>query len=132
MEENKKCKYLEDDFIANASKNIIIDYTQFNEETLKNKIVSLESQCIGLITVTINIDVLDKANEGKALIRGLCTSYVSAKLYELIAASEYIDLASDLMVDFRDTLKKIKESQLQENINLDESKPKRNFSLYVR
>jgi len=132
MEETKKCKYLEDDFIANASKNIIMDYTQFNEETLKNKIVSLESQCIGLITVTINIDVLDKANEGKALIRGLCTSYVSAKLYELIAASEYIDLASDLMVDFRDTLKKIKESQLQENINLDESKPKRNFSLYVR
>ena len=132
MEETKKCKYLEDDFIANASKNIIMDYTQFNEETLKNKIVSLESQCIGLITVTINIDVLDKANEGKALIRGLCTSYVSAKLYELIAASEYIDLASDLMIDFRDTLKKIKESQLQENINLDESKPKRNFSLYVR
>ena len=132
MEETKKCKYLEDDFIANASKNIIMDYTQFNEETLKNKIVSLESQCIGLITVTINIDVLDKTNEGKALIRGLCTSYVSAKLYELIAASEYIDLASDLMVDFRDTLKKIKESQLQENINLDESKPKRNFSLYVR
>lgn len=127
MAETKEYKYLDEDFISISSKNIIMSYTQFDKEKLKKKALSLELQCVGLITSTINIDVLDKN-----LISGLCTSYVSAKLYELIAAGEYVDLASDLMIDFRDTLKKIKESQLQENINLDESKPQRKFSLYVR
>lgn len=132
IEEIKEYKYLDNDFIAETSKNIIMDYTHLDKIKLKNKISNLELQCIGLITSTINIDILKEKVEGKALISGLCTSYVSAKLYELIAAGEYIDLASDLMVDFRDTLAKIKESQLEENINLDESKPQKNFSLYVR
>lgn len=128
----EKYKYLDEDFISTSSKNIIMEYTRFDKEKLENKIVKLELQCIGLIIATININELKKIDEGKALISGLCASYVSAKLYELITASEYIDLASDLMIDFRDTLKKLKESQLQENISLDENKTKRKFSLYVR
>lgn len=128
----EKYKYLDEDFISTSSKNIIMEYTRFDKEKLENKIVKLELQCIGLIIATININELKKIDEGKALISGLCASYVSAKLYELITASEYIDLASDLMIDFRDTLKRLKESQLQENISLDENKTKRKFSLYVR
>lgn len=53
-----------------------------------------------------------------------------AKLYEHIAHTDYIDLAADLMVDFRDTLKRMREAQISEGTNTDEKA--KSWNLYIR
>lgn len=57
------------------------------------------------------------------MVTGLCKSYVTAKLHEMIAHPDYIDLAADLMVNFRDNLKRIREAQLSEGESTSD-KPK--------
>ena len=111
--------YMRENLIPETTANILKHYSGFTEKT-----------AIGVIASSVNLDKVKELENGRELLSGLCKSYVLAKLYEHIAHTDYIDLAADLMVDFRDTLKRVREAQISEGTNTNEkAKP---WNLYIR
>lgn len=105
-------EYLKDDFMPTPVKNILLAFSEYSENRFNEVAVEFEKEALGVINANISLSELSKDTEyGTPLIRGLCTNYVTAKLHEMIAHPDYIDLAADLMVTFRDNLKRIKDSK---------------------
>lgn len=125
-------RYLDNDFLSESAINIIKEYAKLDDERFIEKVKLLELQSIGYIKSVINLKKLEKDEYGKEILKGLCTSYTSSKLYQMIAHTDYIELANDIIIDFRTTLAEIKSSQIEEGTNLDEEKPSKKFSLFVR
>lgn len=125
-------RYLDNDFLSESAINIIKEYAKLDDERFIEKVKLLELQSIGYIKSVINLKKLEEDEYGKEILKGLCTSYTSSKLYQMIAHTDYIELANDIIIDFRTTLAEIKSSQIEEGTNLDEEKPSKKFSLFVR
>ena len=107
-------EYLKDNFMPVAVKNILLAYSQYTTEDFNAVAEEFEREAIGVIDSSVNLAKTLELTNGQDLVTGLCKSYVTAKLHEMIAHPDYIDLAADLMVNFRDNLKRIREAQLSE------------------
>lgn len=116
-------KHLNDKFMPVPVKNILLAYSQYSEEDFDKVAEEFEREAIGVIDSSVNLTKTLELTNGQDLVTGLCKSYVTAKLHEMIAHPNYIDLAADLMVNFRDNLKRIREAQLSEGESTSD-KPK--------
>lgn len=122
--------YMRENLVPETTANILKHYSGFTNGEFQEEICHLEKTAIGVIASSVNLDKVKGLENGKELLSGLCKSYVLAKLYEHIAHTDYIDLAPDLMVDFRDTLKRVREAQISEGTNTDEQA--KSWNLYIR
>ena len=122
--------YMRENLVPETTANILKHYSGFTDGEFQEEICHLEKTAIGVIASSVNLDKVKGLENGKELLSGLCKSYVLAKLYEHIAHTDYIDLAPDLMVDFRDTLKRVREAQISEGTNTDEQA--KSWNLYIR
>lgn len=113
-----------------STENILKHFSGLNDDEFLKQIRDFERAAVGIIEASINLDKLKKTENGAYVISSLCKNYVLAKMYEHIAHVDYIDLGADMMVDFRATLKSIREAQLEEGISTDETKKTRN--LFIR
>lgn len=122
--------YIKGTIMPKTTENILKHFSGLNDDEFLKQIRDFERAAVGIIEASINLDKLKKTENGAYVISSLCKNYVLAKMYEHIAHVDYIDLAADMMVDFRTTLKSIRDAQLEEGINTDESKKAKN--LYIR
>ncbi|WP_294708272.1 hypothetical protein [uncultured Fusobacterium sp.] len=122
--------YIKGTIMPKTTENILKHFSGLNDDEFLKQIRDFERAAVGIIEASINLDKLKKTENGAYVISSLCKNYVLAKMYEHIAHVDYIDLGADMMVDFRSTLKSIREAQLEENISTDESKKAKN--LYIR
>ena len=122
--------YMKENLVPETTANILKHYSGFTDGEFQEEICHLEKTAIGVIASSVNLDKVKELENGRELLSGLCKSYVLAKLYEHIAHTDYIDLAADLMVDFRDTLKRVREAQISEGTNTDEKA--KFWNLYIR
>ena len=122
--------YIKGEIMPKTTENILKHYSGLNDDEFVKQIRDFEKAAVGIIDATINIKNLKENENGDYVISSLCKNYVLAKMYEHIAHTDYIDLASDLMVDFRESLRRIKDSQTDNNISSDENR--RVFSLYIK
>lgn len=116
-------KYLNENFMPTPVKNILLAYSNYTLDEFQSISEEFEREAIGVIDSSVNLTKTLELTNGKDLVVGLCKSYVTAKLHEMIAHPDYIDLAADLMVNFRDNLKRIREAQLSEGESTSD-KPK--------
>ena len=122
--------YIKGTIMPKTTENILKHFSGLNDDEFLKQIRDFERAAVGIIEASINLDKLKKTENGAYVMSSLCKNYVLAKMYEHIAHVDYIDLGADMMVDFRSTLKSIREAQLEENISTDESKKAKN--LYIR
>ena len=123
--------YIIGELMPETTKNVILHHSGLaDDEELEKQVRNLEKAAVGIIEASINLKKLEETENGEYVISSMCKNYVLAKLYEHIAHVDYIDLASDMMIDFRSTLKSIREAQINEGISTDENKKTRN--LYIR
>ena len=78
----------------------------------------------------LSTDKIKQTENGESVLSGICRHYVLAKLYSSLAFDDYIDLGNDYMLSFRTTLRNLKDAQLEDGIEGDESKKARN--LFIR
>lgn len=117
-------KYLDKDFLPEESKNTVIDFWNFqSEKEFEAKCEKLEKDAIGVIKANANIKVLEE--DDYSPLPMLCESYVSAKLLDKLINRGYEDKVGNLMADFWDTLKAIRETQKEEKISSEETVGKR-------
>lgn len=107
-------KYLNENFMPIPVKNILLAYSNYTLDEFQSVSEEFEREAIGIVDSSVNLAKTLELTNGQDLVTGLCKSYVTAKLHEMIAHPDYIDLAADLMVNFRDNLKRIREAQLSE------------------
>lgn len=116
-------KHLNNNFMPVPVKNILLAYSQYSEDEFNKVAEEFEREAIGVIDSSVNLTKTLELTNGQDLVTGLCKNYVTAKLHEMIAHPDYIDLAADLMVNFRDNLERIREAQLSEGESTSD-KPK--------
>lgn len=115
-------KYIDNNnFLPEPVINTLMGVNHFDQERIELEIEELESAAITIIEATINTKVLFSKENGTKLMTVLCKNYVTAKLYEQTTLETYVDLADLIMAEFRDTLKRIKEAQLDEKITSNET-----------
>ena len=122
--------YIKGTIMPKTTENILKHFSGLNDDEFLKQIRDFERAAVGIIEASINLDKLKKTENGAYVISSLCKNYVLAKMYEHIAHVDYIDLGADMMVDFRTTLKSIRESQLEDGISADENKKTKN--LFIR
>ena len=101
-------EYLKDNFMPVPVKNILLAYSQYTTEDFNAVAEEFEREAIGVIDSSVN---LAKTLE---LTNGVREFMEKIEDIRDIAHPDYIDLAADLMVNFRDNLKRIREAQLSE------------------
>ena len=122
--------YIKGVLMPKSTENTLKHFSGLNDDEFLKQIRDLERAAVGIIEASINLKKLESTENGAYVISSLCKNYVLAKMYEHIAHVDYIDLGADMMVDFRSTLKSIREAQLEEGISTDETKKTRN--LFIR
>lgn len=122
--------YIKGTIMPKTTENILKHFSGLNDDEFLKQIRDFERAAVGIIEASINLKKLESTENGAYVISSLCKNYVLAKMYEHIAHVDYIDLGADMMVDFRTTLKSIRESQLEDGISADENKKTKN--LFIR
>lgn len=122
--------YIKGTIMPKTTENILKHFSGLNDDEFLKQIRDFERAAVGIIETSINLKKLESTENGAYVISSLCKNYVLAKMYEHIAHVDYIDLGADMMVDFRSTLKSIRESQLEDGISADENKKTKN--LFIR
>lgn len=122
--------YIKGTIMPKSTENTLKHFSGLNDDEFLKQIRDLERAAVGIIEASINLKKLESTENGAYVISSLCKNYVLAKMYEHIAHVDYIDLGADMMVDFRTTLKSIRESQLEDGISADENKKTKN--LFIR
>lgn len=123
-------KYIKGRLMPDTAKNRILSLAGYSENELKTEVYALEKEAAGIIETTLNIDKIKETENGESVLSGICRDYVLAKLYSSLALDNYIDSGEDYMVSFRTTLRNLKDAQLEDGIEGDESKKTRN--LFIR
>ncbi len=106
--------YIKGEIMPLSTENIIKHHSGWNDDQFIKQVRDFEKAAIGIIETTIDLKSLKSTENWEYVLSSLCKNYVLAKLYEHIAHTDYIDLANDLMVDFRETLRRIRDSQKEE------------------
>ena len=106
--------YVKGELIPLSTKNTIKHHSGWDDDQFIQEVRYFEKAAMGIIEATIDLNSLKSTGNGDYVISSLCKNYVLAKLYEHIAHTDYIDLANDMMVDFRETLRRIRDSQKEE------------------
>lgn len=115
-------KYIDNkNFLPDPVMNTLMGINHFDQTRIELEMEELESAAITIIEATINTKILLSKENGSKLMSVLCKNYVTAKLYEQTTLETYVDLADLIMTEFRDTLKRIKEAQQDENITANET-----------
>ncbi len=122
--------YIKGTIMPESTENILKHFSGLSDDEFLKQIRDFERAAVGIIEASINLKKLESTENGAYVISSLCKNYVLAKMYEHIAHVDYIDLGADMMVDFRSTLKSIRESQLEDGISADENKKTKN--LFIR
>lgn len=123
-------KYIKGNLVPETAKNVLLHLTNYSENELKTEVYALEKEAVGIIEAVLNIDKITNTENGSDILSSMCKDYVLSKLYSSIAHTDYIDLGNDLMINFRSTLKSIRDTQVEEGISSDENRKTRN--LYIR
>ena len=116
--------------MSKSTENTLKHFSGLNDDEFLKQIRDLERAAVGIIEASINLKKLESTENGAYVISSLCKNYVLSKMYEHIAHVDFIDLGINMMIDFRATLKSIREAQLEEGISTDETKKTRN--LFIR
>lgn len=106
--------YIKGEIMPLSTENIIKHHSGWDDDQFIKQVRDFEKAAIGIIETTIDLKSLKSTENWEYVLSSLCKNYVLAKLYEHIAHTDYIDLANDLMVDFRETLRRIRDSQKEE------------------
>lgn len=115
--------YIKGEIMPLSTENILKHHSGWNDDQFIKQVRDFEKAAIGIIETTIDLKSLKSTENWEYVLSSLCKNYVLAKLYEHIAHTDYIDLANDLMVDFRETLRRIRDSQKEEGkINNEKKK----------
>lgn len=115
--------YIKGEIMPLSTENIIKHHSGWDDDQFIKQVRDFEKAAIGIIETTIDLKSLKSTENWEYVLSSLCKNYVLAKLYEHIAHTDYIDLANDLMVDFRETLRRIRDSQKEEGkINNEKKK----------
>lgn len=122
--------YIKGVLMPKSTENTLKHFSGLNDDEFLKQIRGLERAAVGIIEASINLKKLESTENGAYVISSLCKNYVLSKMYEHIAHVDFIDLGINMMIDFRATLKSIREAQLEEGISTDETKKTRN--LFIR
>lgn len=122
--------YIKGALMPKSTENTLKHFSGLNDDEFLKQIRDFERAAVGIIEASINLDKLKSTENGAYVISSLCKNYVLAKMYEHIAHLDFIDVGANMMIDFRSTLKSIREAQLEEGISTDETKKIRN--LFIR
>ena len=115
--------YIKGEIMPLSTENILKHHSGWDDDQFIKQVRDFEKAAIGIIETTIDLKSLKSTENWEYVLSSLCKNYVLAKLYEHIAHTDYIDLANDLMVDFRETLRRIRDSQKEEGkINNEKKK----------
>lgn len=120
-----KYNYLEDNFIGHGTKNGIMHHLGLDEISFDSKVRNFEMISVGIIRGILNIEALKVDEEGKSILKGLCSNYVSAKLLEATGVPDYFRMGEEYMIDFRYTLNELGKAQDKSKIDPYSTAPKK-------